>query len=192
FLLFSIDSFSQDISTTASGGEYEFNENKTQCLTDEQRKEVLKEIKSNLSLLSSQNRLAYDYDDVEKRAPITLFSWPVKMKDGAQYNDVWAISNYVDQNLEFPNKILDYNCGTRTYDTNAGYNHMGVDIYTWPFSWKMMDNDEAEIVAAAPGQIIAISRSQFDRNCAMNSSAWNAVYIQHADGSVAIYGHMKK
>lgn len=69
---------------------------------------------------------------------------------------------------------------------------MGVDIYTWPFSWKMMDNDEAEIVAAAPGQIIAIGRTQFDRSCTFNSNTWNAVYVQHADGSVALYGHMKK
>lgn len=190
FLLCTTASNSQDLSPTVTGGEFKFNENRAECLTDEQRKEVLTEIKSNLSLLNSQKRLAYN--EAEKRAPEILFSWPVKMKDGVPYNEVWAISNYVDHNAEFPNKLLDYNCGKKTYDTNAGYNHMGVDIYTWPFSWKMMDNDEVEIVAAAPGQIIAIGRSEFDRNCAMNSSAWNAVYIQHADGSVAIYGHMKK
>ncbi|RXJ52287.1 peptidoglycan DD-metalloendopeptidase family protein [Gelidibacter gilvus] len=189
-LLCSINSFSQDISSTVIGGEYKFNENKTQCLTDEQRKEVLNDIKSNISQLKSQNRLAHN--EAQKRAPTTLFSWPVKMKDGAPYNEVWAISNYVDHNSEFPNKLLDYNCGDKTYDTNDGYNHMGVDIFTWPFTWKMMDNDEAEIIAAASGQIIAISRSQFDRSCRFNDNLWNAVYVQHADGSVALYGHMKK
>lgn len=190
FLLCSSQSFSQEVSLNAVGGEYNFNENRTQCLTDEQREEVLNDIKSNISLLKSQNRLIHN--EAQKRAPTTLFSWPVKMKDGAPYNDVWAISNYVDHNPEFPNQLLDYNCGAKTYDTNDGYNHMGVDIYTWPFSWKMMDNDEAEIVAAAPGQIIAIGRTQFDRSCTFNSNTWNAVYVQHADGSVALYGHMKK
>src|SRR5690606_28782991 len=108
------------------GGEFKFNENRIQCLTDDQRQDVLNDIKSNISSLQLQNRL--NYDEVQKRAPTTLFSWPVKMKDGLPYNDVWGISNYVDHNSEYPNKVLDYNCGTKTYDTNAGYNHMGVDI----------------------------------------------------------------
>lgn len=190
FFLCSISTFSQDISSTVFGGEYKFNENKTECLTDKQRKEILNDIRSNISLLRSQNRLVLD--EAQNRAPSTLFSWPVKMKEGAPYNEVWAISNYVDHNSEYPNKLLDYNCGTRTYDTKAGYNHMGVDIYTWPFSWKMMDNDEAEVIAAAPGQIIDIGRDQADRSCVYNSNLWNAVYVQHADGSVALYGHMKK
>ena len=172
------------------GGEFKFNENRIQCLTDDQRQDVLNDIKSNISSLQLQNRL--NYDEVQKRAPTTLFSWPVKMKDGLPYNDVWGISNYVDHNSEYPNKVLDYNCGTKTYDTNAGYNHMGVDIFSWPFGWKMMDNDEVEIIAAAPGQIISIGRSQADRSCAFNNNIWNAVYVQHADGSVAMYGHMKK
>ncbi len=191
FLLFTIEFYAQDISSTVHGGEYKFNENRTPCLTDEQRKEVFHEIRTNISQLKAQNRLAYD--DVQNRATAhPLFSWPIKKKAGSIYNDVWGISNYVDQNSAYPNKVLDYNCGIKTYDTNAGYNHMGVDIYTWPFSWKMMDNDEAEIIAAAPGQIIAIGRNQADRSCEMNDNVWNAVYVQHADGSVAIYGHMKR
>lgn len=189
-LLISIDIQSQDITSTVVGGEYQFNKNQTSCLTEVQRKEVLQEIKSNISQLKSQNRLASD--EVQNRgAAHPLFSWPIKKKDGLPYKDVWAISNYVDQNPAFPNKIRDYNCGTKTYDTQTG-NHLGVDIFNWPFSWKMMDNDEVEIIAAAPGQIIAIGRSKDDRSCAFNNNTWNAVYVQHADGSVALYGHMKK
>lgn len=183
-------SYAQEAPSAVIGGEFKFNENGIQCLTDDQRHEVLNDIKSSISQLKSQNRLSYD--NIQNRAPKTLFSWPVKMKDGAAYNEVWGISNYVDQNPEYPNKVLDYNCGTKTYDTNAGYNHMGVDIYTWPFGWKMMDNDEAEIIAAAPGQIISIGRNQPDRSCEFNNDIWNGVYVQHADGSVAMYGHMKK
>lgn len=189
-LLFSIDANSQNIASTLTGGEYKFNANKTPCLTDVQREEVLLKIKSNIAVLKSQKRLAYD--GAQQRAKHPLFSWPVKKKEGTPYHEVWAISNYVDQNPEFPNKVLDYNCGSKTYDNTAGYNHMGVDIYTWPFTWKMMDYDEAVIVAAAPGQIIDIGRNQFDRSCSFNNNVWNAVYIQHADGSVALYGHMKK
>lgn len=187
-LLLSASALAQDINTTLGGGEHQVIN--TPCLTDAQRANVLQDIKSNILQLRSQNRLAADL--APQRPASTLFSWPVKMKDGLPYNEVWAISNYVDHNPAYPNKVQDYNCGTKTYDTDAGYNHMGVDIFTWPFSWKMMDYDEAEIVAAAPGQIIAIIRDQFDRSCTFNSNLWNAVYVQHADGSVAVYGHMKK
>ena len=48
-LLISIDIQSQDIASTVVGGEYQFNKNQTSCLTEVQRKEVLQEIKSNIS-----------------------------------------------------------------------------------------------------------------------------------------------
>lgn len=34
------------------------------------------------------------------------------------------------------------------------------------------------------GQIIAKGDGQFDRSCGFNNNVWNAVYIQHSDGSV--------
>lgn len=173
----------------AGGGEYKFNESKTPCLTEVQREAVMSELKNGLQELKQQNRLAYNETN---RGSHPLFIWPIKKKDGLEYNDVWAISGYVDQNTAFPNQLLDYNCGSKTYDTNAGYNHLGVDVFTWPFAWRMMDNDEVEIIAAAPGQIIAIGRTQFDRSCTFNDNVWNAVYVQHSDGSVALYGHMKQ
>lgn len=190
FSLVGISSQSQISVSSVEGGEFQFNANRTPCLTDAQRAEVLTEIKANVLQLKANKKL--NYDTAQKRASHPLFSWPVKMKAGLPYNDVWAISNYVDQNPAYPNEVKDYNCGTKTYDSNAGYNHMGVDIFTWPFSWKMMDDEEAEIIAAAPGQIISIIRNQYDRSCQLNNNLWNAVYVQHADGSVAIYGHMKK
>ncbi len=173
------------------GGEYKFNESKTPCLTDLQREAVMSDIKTSIQELKSQNRLAFDSADrgVENHP---MFSWPIKKKDGLEYNDVWAISNYVDQNPAFPNQLLDYDCGTRTYDVANGYNHAGIDMYTWPFTWKMMDNDEVEIIAAAPGQIISKASTHPDRSCALGGGNWNAVYVQHSDGSVALYGHMKQ
>ena len=171
------------------GGEFVFNANQTPCLTPEQRTQVMTDIRNGITQLRSHSRLAYNQ---ERRGAHPLFAWPIKKADGLSYNDVWGISGYVDHNDAYPNQLTDYNCGTRTYDTNAGYNHLGVDIFTWPFSWKMMDNDEVEIIASAPGQIIAKGGSQFDRSCTFNNNVWNAVYIQHADGSVILYGHMKQ
>ena len=172
------------------GGEFIFNADKLPCLTDAQREDVMAEIKNGISELKLQKRLAYN--ETRKSGGHPLFIWPVKKKDGLEYNDVWGISNYVDQNPAFPNQILDYNCGSRTYDVSNGYNHAGIDIFNWPFQWKMMDNDEVEIIAGAPGQIIAKQGSQPDRSCALNGGNWNAVYVQHADGSAALYGHMKQ
>ncbi|MFZ1527844.1 MAG: peptidoglycan DD-metalloendopeptidase family protein [Ferruginibacter sp.] len=121
------------------------------------------------------------------------FGWP--LKQGLNYNDpgFYGISNYIDHNAAFPNQVTDYNCGTRSYDLSSGYNHKGTDIFTWPYGWQKMANNAVEIVACAPGTIIGKSDGNFDQNCAFCSGAcnWNAVYVMHADGSVAWYGHMK-
>jgi hypothetical protein len=102
-----------------------------------------------------------------------------------------TVNNYVDHDADYPDQVQDYNCGTRTYDTAAGYNHQGTDITAFPFAWRKMDNDEAIVVAAAPGVIIAKEDGQFDRSCTLNDNTWNAVYLRHLDGSIAWYGHLK-
>jgi len=172
------------------GGEFIFNAEKSPCLTKEKRIEVLDEIKNSISQLKLEKKLAYN--NASKGGGHPLFIWPVAKSSGSNYNDVWGISNYVDQNQAYPNQILDYDCGARTYDTTNGYNHKGIDIFNWPFQWKLMDNDEVEIIAAAPGQIIYKQGSQADRSCTLGGGNWNAVYIQHSDGSAALYGHMKQ
>lgn len=121
-----------------------------------------------------------------------LFSWPIRKKAGLTDPGFYGISNYIDRNPAYPNLIQDYNCGTRSYDMASGYNHKGTDIFSHPFSWYKMDSNQVEIIAAAAGTIIGKSDGNFDRSCSFGSSDWNAVYIQHADGSVAWYGHMKK
>ena len=55
----------------------------------------------------------------------------------------------------------------------------------------MKASDAVRIVAAAPGTIVSKTDGNFDRNCAIGSGQWNAVYVRHADNSVAWYGHMK-
>ncbi len=67
----------------------------------------------------------------------------------------------------------------------------GTDFFTCPFPWYRMDYDQVYVVAAAPGVIVFKQDGNFDRNCGFTGDPWNAVYVQHADGSVAWYGHMK-
>ena len=161
---------------------------KTPCLSSEQRRGIVETLQTNVETLKSENKLSFSEF---RRGNHPLFIWPIKKSDASNYNEIYGISGYIDHNASFPNQITDYNCGTRSYDTNGGYNHQGIDMFTWPFGWKLMDNDEVEIIAAAPGQIIAKGDGQFDRSCNFNNNQWNAVYIQHTDGSIAWYGHMK-
>ena len=119
------------------------------------------------------------------------FGWPLQFAPGVDDYGNHGISNFVDQDAAYPNHLLDYDCGTRTYDTAGGYNHAGTDIFLWPFAWKKVEAGEVQIVAAAPGTIVFKSDGHFDHNCGFNNGQWNAVYVQHADGSIAWYGHMK-
>ena len=104
----------------------------------------------------------------------------------------YGISNFVDHDPNYPNQLLDYHGGARTYDSASGYNHAGTDIFLWPFAWNKMDENQVEVIAAAPGIIITKTDGNYDRNCTLDESReWNAVYIRHADGSIAWYGHLK-
>ncbi len=167
----------------AGGGKYEFEPSDE--ITPEQRRQIQEQIRANIERLTAEGRLP------AARPEAVPLSWPVRKAPGFNIYDVDAISNFVDHNPAFPNMLLDWNCGNRTYDLSGGYNHAGIDIFTWPFSWSMMDNNQAEVIAAAPGTIIFKSDGNFDRNCGFGSGQWNAVYVRHADNSVAWYGHMK-
>ncbi|MFT5051689.1 MAG: murein DD-endopeptidase MepM/ murein hydrolase activator NlpD [Chlamydiales bacterium] len=129
------------------------------------------------------------------RDPFQLvrFGWPViAVGAAAEEFGVHAITNFVDQDPTFPGNLLDYNCGQRTYGgSNPGYNHSGIDIDTWPRGWTWMDNDEVQIVAAAAGTIVFKQDGYYDESCSTAGGQWNAVFVEHADGSVAWYGRMK-
>jgi alpha-L-fucosidase len=155
-------------------------------MTDAQRQAIQDEINANVERLRLSGKLA-----PTAIAAHPLFSWPLRMAAGVSDPGYHGISNFVDLDLNYPGFLLDYNCGQRTYDTADGNNHAGTDFFIWPWSWRKMDRKEIQIVAAAPGQIIYRADGNFDRSCANNSNPWNAVYVQHADGSIAFYGHMK-
>jgi murein DD-endopeptidase MepM/ murein hydrolase activator NlpD len=120
-----------------------------------------------------------------KDALTTALSWPVQAAPGFTDCSYYSISAYVDHDPA-AGSYQDYNCGTRSYD-----GHKGTDIYTYPFPFYKMDNSQVEIIAAAPGTILNKADGNFDRNCASNALPANYVIIQHADGSRALYWHMK-
>lgn len=196
FLLFlAITSFNQlqaqNTRMADGGGAYDLNTEHTECLSDEQRLIIRQQLNDNISLLRSEGKIKNTNSVNGNNPNHPLFIWPVVKSATAPYNNVWGISNHVDHNPNYPNALQDWNCGSRTYDTSAGYNHKGIDIFTWPFSLYQMDNNQAVAVAAADGIIVLKSNGYFDRSCSFNSNTWNAVYIQHADGSESWYGHLK-
>lgn len=158
-------------------------------LTDEQRLAIWDQIARNTEMLKEQGILP-------KTAPALLathptLDWPLRAPalNDPGYHRIWQ---FVDHNPAFPNQLQDYACGTRTYDNAGGYNHQGTDYGIWPFEWLRLDQGVVQVVAAAPGIIVGRDDGHPDHSCVQDPSAqWNAVYIQHADGSYAWYGHMK-
>jgi murein DD-endopeptidase MepM/ murein hydrolase activator NlpD len=188
-LLLSKFSFSQpQVKQPDGGGSYRDLIQIKDEISPEQRSYIISKLQESESRLRSEGRLQSPLNTMA-----TFFAWPLKQALNNNDNGFYGISNYVDENAAYPNQILDYNCGNRTYDQSNGYNHAGTDIFTWPFYWQKMVRNAVEIIAAAPGTIIYKSDGNYDQNCAFCVSAcdWNAVYVMHADGSVAWYGHMK-
>lgn len=150
------------------------NISKERCVSEEQSRFIAQEI------AKSQQKLRLSATTVD---PV-LFDWPIRQRGVTDYGH-YAISNFVD--LDPTSGIRDYNCGSRTYD-----GHGGTDIFTTPYSWAKMDSNNVEVIAGAPGTIVYKIDGNYDRQCQwMNGTNWNAVYVQHADGTVAWYGHLK-
>lgn len=177
----------QSFQESGSGAYYFEHED---CITPEERQRIQTMIDKNVERLAQEGNLP-----TINPSSIVLLEWPVAQADGFNYNSFYGISNFVDHDPVFSgdnnDNITDYECGGRSYDTGSGYNHTGIDIFTWPFAWHMLDKEQVEVVAAAPGVIIGKDDGSYDRNCTFNSSPWNAVYIMHEDGSTAWYGHVK-
>ena len=168
-------------SILADGGGAAPSPSPSVCLTNADRAHIRLELSESIAELEANGLLAPPTE-----SPMLISFQPcVVPAPGSEYFNVDAISNYVDQNTG--SALLDYECGSRTYN-----GHLGTDLYTWPFSWYVMDNDLAHVVAGAAGTIIYKHDGEYDRQCSWGSGLmWNAIYIQHADGSIAWYGHLK-
>ncbi|HSP88100.1 MAG TPA: M23 family metallopeptidase, partial [Ignavibacteriaceae bacterium] len=182
FFAITIKLFPQHLSPQA-GGEFKFEQGYP-CITEEQRQMIIAENKIAIEELTAKGIIK-----TSKSAAVN-FIWPLRAADNLNDYSYYGISNYVDHNPTYNNNLLDYNGGTRTYDLQ-GYNHAGTDVFTWPFGWYKMDNDQVEIVAAANGTIIGKYNGNYDRSCGFGGGNWNAIYLSHSDGSVSWYGHMK-
>ncbi len=157
----------------------------TECISAEEHGEIWTRLQASMATLKSLGRLP----DIQSTT-VTKLDWPIRAAEGHNDYGYTAISFYVDHNPTTGER-LDYNCGTRTYDTPSGYQHPGTDIFPWPFWWYAMENNIVTVVAAAAGTIISKDDGNFDRSCVNNSNRWNAVYVRHDDGSIAWYGHLK-
>lgn len=157
-------------------------------LTPGQRLQILTMLQQNVTQLGLRHMLP----SPNARTTQVAFGWPVRQANGFSDNGYYGVSNYVDHHTAI-NTVQDYNCGTRSYDLASGYNHHGTDIFSWPYAWQKMSQNAVEVVSAAEGTIIGKTDGDADRNCNFCATAcnWNAVYLQHTDGSVTWYGHLK-
>lgn len=154
------------------------NDAQNPCITTQEYAALNEEVNDNLKkigLVKSANR----------NAVTTSLIWPLKRASGFTQCEYHFIGAYVDQNTA-TSTIQDYDCGTNTYD-----GHHGTDIAIWPYSFYKMDNSQVEVIAAAAGTIIQKNDGNFDRNCGSNTLTANSIIIQHADGTYALYWHMK-
>lgn len=174
----------------AGGGDFQIP-NQNQCLSHTERQSIKKQLSKNVATLNQQGLLPIS---IQKNGSAG-FESPLKKGPNFTFNGFYGISYFVDHDPNATgssqgNSNLDYNCGNRSYDNTNGYNHSGIDYALWPFAWYMYDNDFVEVVAAKDGTIIGHYDGNFDKNCSCSGS-WNAVYLQHADGTVSWYGHLK-
>lgn len=154
------------------------NDAENPCITTQEYAILNREINDNLKKLSLGK-------SANQNVLTTSLLWPLRLATGFSQCEYHFIGAYVDQNIA-TTTIQDYDCGTNTYD-----GHHGTDIAIWPYSLYKMDNNQIEVVAAAAGTIVQKSDGNFDRNCSSNSLTANSIIIQHADGSHALYWHMK-
>jgi len=155
------------------------------CLTPELRTEIVRQSRENAARLQAEGRLAPPV-----RGTLANLIRPVEGTARMVDEGFHAMMFFVDHDSVIGSR-QDYECGIRTYDETFGYNHQGSDFVLWPFPWHKMLNTEVRIVAAAPGTIVWKNDGVFDQSCDLPDVLWNGVTVQHADGSLALYGHMK-
>ena len=181
--LFSVPTFtahsqSQSADPTEVGGAYPLSANTAAhpCISEAQYDYIKRECDKSITRLG--------LIPTASRTAVSL-AWPLREANGLQDCGYYRIAAYVDEDTT--SAIQDWNCGTNTYN-----GHRGTDIATYPYPFFKMDNDQVEVIAAAPGTILFISDTSFDKNCNGSTSQANFVVIQHADGTLAYYFHMKK
>lgn len=148
------------------------------CLLPEERATIFEQLETNRRVLG------LDRGEPNRSSMVNDLIFPLQMTSEVNgYYHFQAVSGYVDQDPTAG--IEDYFCNENTYN-----GHKGTDYFTWPFPFYLIEQDLVEVIAAAAGTIIEKRDGNFDLNCSP-SGGWNSVYVQHADGSVMWYGHLK-
>lgn len=138
-----------------------------------------------------------DSDDVHRVAPAQrLPSLDISCMPGALKLDwplagtpgtTWVTNNYTD--LDPSGGLMDWKGGSGaaaiTYDGHRGYD---IDVG----SFREMDGNKVLARAAAYGKVIARDESHGDRNTSCSSEPWNYVAVEHLNGFVSYYGHLKR
>lgn len=153
------------------------NNSQLPCGTDETYRIIEQRCKENL--------MQFEKHKMQPTGIVSL-EWPLRASDSLKDCSYYRVSAYVDQNTA-SGVFQDFNCSSNTYD-----GHRGTDISIWPFNYLKMDNNQVAVVAAAPGVILDKHDGEFDKNCATNTMMPNYIVVRHADGSRALYLHMKK
>ncbi len=169
------------------------------CVSKAEREAIKARVQQNKAMLIADGKLDGNHTTA---VGAHAFRWPLASDKNYHQFSTYYISNYLDLNstssgnpASDPGETLeDYNCGNRTYDVNTGYDHDGIDISTGPFGWKMMDNDDVDVVAVEGGVISDRHEGEFDRTCDLpspNVYHGNYIGITHSDGTSTFYMHMK-
>lgn len=150
-------------------------------LSPEQEQAMREEIQRNLAALRAAGAAP------PLNAQAVTYNFPLRMAPGLPDYAGFRVSAFADHNPA-SGQALDYNGGTRTYDT-----HRGTDYALTPFNWNKLDAGDVQVIAAADGTIInKVNGDPTDHNCNVSSSdPWNYIALLHTDGRLTIYGHMR-
>jgi len=131
------------------------------------------------------------FGESKTEAGPTLLELPLRRGLSNNNPEFLTIAAFVDHDDVFPDSLLDWNCGERTYDADS-FNHKGTDYNGVLFPWLTMANDGMVVIAVADGEIVEIHDGEPDNNCSFDSSAdANWVILKHDDGTITTYAHMK-
>lgn len=120
---------------------------------------------------------------VKEQEDLVKFIWPLAVSGTSENFGEWNYGGFFD--LQPGAGKLDYNGGDQV---NNG--HRGLDANPWPFGWTSYREGRIDVIASADGIITRKFDNNQDDNCTASGN-WNAVYVEHKDGSEAWYGHLK-
>ncbi len=124
-----------------------------------------------------------------------LFGWPMRVN--SNYDHVpsyYVISNYMDVNRDLPGNNpanrRDWYCGKLNYRFHEGH-----DYSSYPFFWRMMENNNVFASAAHSGLVIdVVDNINNSYNCmrdSLENNAGNHITILNSDSSISQYYHIR-